>query len=211
MNIDKDIGYYFITDDKLSLKGNAADVLLACELGVKVIQYRNKNTPTKELYHEAHKLRQICKHYDVKFIVNDRIDIALAVDADGVHLGQDDMPYPVARKLLGKKKIIGISTHSVKEARLAEFSNVDYIGVGAIFSTTTKNDVTPHGIQLIEDIKNVVNIPIVAIGGINMNNFESVISAGASALCSISDIVGHHDMKNRIEKINSKFAKEVAF
>jgi len=211
MNIDKNIGYYFITDNRLSLKGNEADVQLACELGVKVIQYRNKDADTKELYHEAHKLRQICKHYDVKFLVNDRIDIAIAVDADGVHLGQGDMPYPVARKLLGKKKIIGISTHSVKEARLAEFSNVDYIGVGAIFPTTTKDDVTPVGIQLIEDIKKVVNIPIVAIGGINMSNFESVVNSGANALCSISDIVKYEDMEDRIKAINDKFIQEFAF
>jgi len=209
MNIDKNIGYYFITDSGLSLKGNEEDVRLACELGVKVIQYRSKSINAKEMYHEAHKLRQICLNYpDVKFLVNDRVDIALAVDADGVHLGQDDMPYPVARKLLGKKKIIGISTHSVKEARLAEFSNVDYIGVGAIFATTTKDGVTPKGVGLIKDITDVVNIPVVAIGGINMENFESVINSGANSLCSISDVISHEDMKDRIQKINGMFFKE---
>lgn len=207
MNLEKNIGYYFITDNELSLMGNEADVRLACELGVKVIQYRNKNANTKELYNEAHKLRQICKNYDnVMFLINDRVDIAIAVDADGVHLGQDDMPYPVARKLLGKKKIIGLSTHNIKEAKLAEFSNVDYIGVGAIYNTTTKKDVTDaQGVELIKNIKKSVNIPIVAIGGINMDNFEDVISAGADALCSISDIIAYKDMKDRIKKINNGF------
>jgi len=207
VNLEKNIGYYFITDNELSLMGNEADVRLACELGVKVIQYRNKNANTKELYNEAHKLRQICKNYDnVMFLINDRVDIAIAVDADGVHLGQDDMPYPVARKLLGKKKIIGLSTHNIKEAKLAEFSNVDYIGVGAIYNTTTKKDVTDaQGVELIKNIKKSVNIPIVAIGGINMDNFEDVISAGADALCSISDIIAYKDMKDRIKKINNGF------
>lgn len=206
MNLDKNIGYYFITDSKLSLKGNEHDVKLACELGVKVIQYRNKDASSKELYHEAHKLRQICKNYDVKFLINDRVDIALAVDADGVHLGQDDMPYPVARKLLGKKKIIGLSTHNVREAQLAEFSNVDYIGVGAIFNTTTKKNVTEaQGVEIIRSIKETVSIPVVAIGGINMSNFREVINAGADGFCSISDIVKYEDMKDRIIEINKEF------
>ncbi len=208
MNLDKDIGYYFITNNELSIKGNENDVKLACELGVKVIQYRNKNATTKELYNEAHKLRQICKNHNVKFLVNDRIDIAIAVDADGVHLGQDDMPYPVARKLLGRKKIIGLSTHNIKEAQLAEFSNVDYIGVGAIFNTSTKKNVTKaQGVELIKNIKKIVNIPIVAIGGINMSNFKDVIEAGADGFCSISDIVKHEDMKTRILEI-SKYLKQ---
>jgi thiamine-phosphate pyrophosphorylase len=207
MNIDKNIGYYFITDETLSLNGNESDVKLACELGVKVIQYRNKNASGKELYSEAHKLRQICKNYkDVKFIINDRVDIALAVDADGVHLGQDDMPYPVVRKLLGREKIIGLSTHNIKEAILAEFSNVDYIGVGAIFETSTKKDVIKsQGIDLIKEIRNAINIPIVAIGGINMENFESVVDSGADGLCSISDIIKYENMSDRIKRINIKF------
>lgn len=206
MNIEKDIGYYFITDENLSLRGIEEDVKIACEAGVKIIQYRSKNASSKKMYEEAYKLRRICKNYNVKFLVNDRVDIALAVDADGVHLGQDDMPYPVARKLLGKKKIIGVSTHNINEARIAYFSNVDYIGVGAIYETKTKKGVTkPKGPRIIEEIKKHVDIPIVAIGGINMDNFKDVINAGANGLCAISDIVSSESMQERISIINEEF------
>jgi thiamine-phosphate pyrophosphorylase len=206
MNIGKEIGYYFITDERLSLKGNESDVRNACEAGVKVIQYRNKEGSGKEFYEEAHKLRQICKIYDVKFIINDRIDVALAVDADGVHLGQNDIPYPVARKLLGKKKIIGVSTHDINEALIAQFSNVDYIGVGAIYNTETKKNVTaPKGPEFIKSLKKKINIPIVAIGGINLSNFKEVVEAGSDGFCAISDIVKYENMKERIKTMNDYY------
>jgi len=206
MNLkDKNIGYYFITDNSLSLKGNITDVENACKSGVKIVQYRNKVDSIDKQYQEAHKLRQICKQYNVLFLINDRVDIALAVDADGVHLGQNDLPYPVARKLLGKKKIIGISTHNVKEARLAEFSNVDYIGVGAIFNTNTKKDIKVSGIETLKKIREAVSIPIIAIGGINLENFQSVIDAGADGFASISDILTKEDITIHIKDINSKF------
>ena len=203
--LNKNIGYYFITDNKLSLNGTINDVKNACIAGVKIIQYRNKSESIDKQYHEAHKLRQICKNYDVIFLINDRVDIALAVDADGVHLGQDDLPYPVARKLLGKNKIIGVSTHNVQEAKIAEFSNADYIGVGAMFETSTKK-VEISGIETLKKIRAVVDLPIVAIGGINFKNMDQVIEAKADGLASISAVLTKEDVISTIEEINQKFS-----
>ena len=145
-------GYYFITDSKLSRAGNISDVSMAIECGVGVVQYRKKNAETREMYEEAVRLREICRN--TVFLINDRVDIALAANADGVHLGQSDMPCQVARKMLGPEKIIGITVHNLNEARLAESIGADYLGVSPIFQTETKPDAgTPAGISLIEEIR----------------------------------------------------------
>jgi len=197
-------GFYFITDSSLSLKGNISDVKDAISCGVKFIQYREKNATTYFLYKEALTLRKICK--DVKFIINDRVDIALAVDADGVHLGKDDLPIKVARKLLGKDKIIGISVKSVKEAISAERQSANYVSIGPIFFTTTKKNAhKPVGISVIREIKKNINIPLVAIGGINLKNAKGVIDAGADCICAISAVVGKPNLKEIIKKFNSLF------
>lgn len=197
-------GYYFITDSKLSRRGNISDVKNALKAGVEVVQYREKNATTIEMYREALKLKRICK--DIIFIVNDRIDIALAVNADGVHIGQDDMPFCVARKLLGKKKMIGVTVHSIEEAKEAENLGADYIGVSPIFATGTKKDAgKPVGIELIKKIKKQVSIPIIAIGGIDLSNAPSVVQAGADGLCAISAVVTKPDVKKEIEKFQKLF------
>ncbi len=128
-------GYYFITDSKLSRAGNISDVSMAVACGVGVVQYRNKNAKTREMYEEAVCLREICR--DTLFLINDRVDVALAVNADGVHLGQSDMPCEAARKLLGEEKIIGITVHNLAEAVQAESIGADYLGVSPIFQTAT--------------------------------------------------------------------------
>ena len=195
-------GYYFITDPALSRHGNTSDVRDAINAGVKVVQYRNKTASTKEMIDEALLLKKLCKR--VVFIVNDRVDIALAVDADGVHIGNQDMPYTVARRLLGRKKIIGVTVHSAQEAREAEKNGADYLGVSPIFITTTKKDAgRPSGTALIRSIKKICRIPVVAIGGINLKNAPAVIDAGADALCAISAVV----MKNNVKKEIGKFQK----
>ena len=135
----EDIDLYFITDSKLTKKTVLDDVKAAIAGGVKIVQYREKEKPTKEMVEEAQKIKELCGD-DVIFLVNDRIDIALAVDADGVHLGNDDMPYETARKLLGEDKIIGLTIHNVEEAVEAERLGADYVGVSPIFATTTKPD-----------------------------------------------------------------------
>ncbi len=178
-------GYYFITDSKLSRAGNFNDVSMAVACGVSVVQYRNKNAKTREMYEEAVRLREICR--DTLFLINDRIDVALAVNADGVHLGQSDMPCGAARRLLGEEKIIGITVHNLAEAVQAESIGADYLGVSPIFQTATKPDAgKPAGITLIEEIRAIVDIPLIAIGGIDHSNAMDVIRAGADGLCAIS-------------------------
>jgi len=197
-------GYYFITDSDLSKSGNISDVKNVVESGVGVVQYRNKSGSTKEMYEEAVKLKEICKN--IIFLINDRIDIAIAVDADGVHIGQDDMPYKVARKMLGKNKIIGVTVHNVQEAKDAEKIGADYLGVSPVFSTDTKPDAgKPAGINIIKDIKRICKIPLIAIGGINLLNAEEVVKAGADGLCAISAVVAKGDVKAEIIKFQKLF------
>lgn len=198
------IGFYFITDSRLSRAGNSKDVSSALKAGVKIVQYREKIFNTKQMYNEALRLRRLCKN--TIFIINDRLDIALSVNADGVHLGQDDLPYNIARKLLGKNKIIGVTVHNQKQAREAQKSGADYIAVSPIFKTATKSDAgSPKGVGLIREIKRHLKIPIVAIGGINLSNARKVILSGADGLCSISAVVTKPDLKREIEKFGKLY------
>jgi thiamine-phosphate pyrophosphorylase len=197
-------GYYFITDSGLSRAGNISDVEQAVACGVGVIQYRNKNGDTREMYEESSRLREICR--DAAFLINDRIDIALAVDADGVHLGQSDMPYRAARKLLGQDKIIGITVHNLQEALEAQALGADYLGVSPIFPTQTKADAgRPAGIILIEEIRRRIDTPLIAIGGINLANAPPVIKAGADGICAISCVVAKEDAGAEVRKFQDLF------
>ena len=199
-------GYYFITDSKLSRAGNERDVLSAVSCGVKIVQYRNKTAETRQIYEEAVRLREICRESDTLFLINDRVDIALAVEADGVHLGQSDMPCLAARKLLGPEKIIGVTVHNLAEALLAESIGANYLGVSPIFQTATKPDAgKPSGIRLIEEIRAEVRIPLIAIGGINHSNASEVVRAGADGLCAISCVVAKENVKGEIKKFQEIF------
>jgi thiamine-phosphate pyrophosphorylase len=199
-------GYYFITDDALSRAGNLSDVKNAVSAGVTVVQYRNKSGSTRQMHEEALALNEICK--DILFIVNDRIDIALSAGAGGVHIGQDDMPYESARKLLGPHKTIGVTVHNLEEALEAERLGADYLGTSPIFSTSTKTDAgAPCGVATIAEIKKKCRIPVVAIGGITMENAPEVIRAGADAICAISAVVARDNVREEIEKINELFEK----
>ncbi|MEK6891998.1 MAG: thiamine phosphate synthase, partial [Nanoarchaeota archaeon] len=176
----KDFGLYFITDSKLTKKTVIDDVKSAIKSGVKIIQYREKEAPIKQMLEKAKEIKKLCQKNSVIFLVNDRIDIALAADADGVHLGQGDARYETARKLLGKNKIIGLTAHNVKESVEAEKLGADYIGLSPIFSTSTKADAGKAcGTEMITQVKKYVKIPIVAIGGINESNIGQVLKAGA--------------------------------
>ena len=197
-------GYYFITDSGLSCAGNISDVKQAEACSVCAVQYRNKKAETREMYEEAVRLREICRN--ALFLINDRIDIALAVDADGVHLGQSDMPYSAARKMLGPEKIIGITVHNLAEAVEAQRSGADYLGVSPIFQTATKHDAgKPAGIALIEEIRARVDIPLIAIGGINLANAPEVVRAGADGLCAISAVVAKKDVGREIQRFQELF------
>ncbi len=197
-------GYYFITDSGISFRGNLSDVRAAASAQVCVVQYRNKKSSTRQMYAEALRLKKACGK--ALFLINDRIDIALAIDADGVHLGNEDMPYNCARKLLGKNKIIGLSASNIKEAQAAQKKGADYIGLGPIFATSTKLDAgAPCGLELIKAVKKKVTIPIVAIGGITLENAGDVIRAGVDAFCAISSVVGKSDTAAQILKFQQLF------
>jgi len=200
-------GYYFITDSKLSRAGNENDVRQAVACGVEVIQYRNKNAETRQMYEETVRLREICRDSGSIFLINDRVDIALATEADGVHLGQSDMPCLAARKLLGQERIIGVTVHNLAEALQAENMGADYLGVSPIFQTATKLDAgKPAGIRLIEDLRARVEIPLIAIGGINHSNAGEVVRAGADGLCAISCVVAKENVRDEIKKFQEIFS-----
>lgn len=199
-------GYYFITDSALSRAGNASDVMQAVECGVGVVQYRSKGADTRKMYEEAIQLRKICR--DPLFLINDRVDIALSSGADGVHLGQDDMPCRAARRLLGPDKIIGITVHNLAEAQEAQNLGADYLGISPIFKTATKPDAgKPAGIALIEEIRRQVDIPLIAIGGIDHSNAPAVVRAGADGLCAISCVVTKENVAQEIKKFQELFKR----
>jgi thiamine-phosphate pyrophosphorylase len=197
-------GFYFITDAGLSRAGNLSDVQQAVAAGVMVVQYREKQAATGVMVEEARRLRQLCR--GVTFLVNDRVDVALAAAADGVHLGQDDLPYAAARRLLGKKRIIGLTVGSLAEALEAQSLGADYLGVSPIFATLTKHDAgPPAGLALLNEIRKRVTLPLVAIGGITAANAPEVIRAGADLVCAISAVVTTPDVKAEIEKFQALF------
>ncbi len=186
--------FYLVTDSGLSVKGTLSDVENAVAAGCRIVQYREKTISTKDMVIEAAQIKILCGSEAI-FLVNDRVDVALAVDADGVHIGQDDMPIDTARELLGKDKIIGLTVHNVKEALEAEQSGADYVGLSPIFDTSTKKDAgNGIGPESIKAVKDAIKIPVVAIGGINKQNTESVIIGGADSLVAISAIVCSDDV-----------------
>ena len=197
-------GYYFITDSELSEAGSISDVQNALDAGARMVQYRNKTGADVKMYEEASALTKMCEH--IPFIINDRVDIALAVDSDGVHIGQNDLPIEVVRKLIGLGKLIGITVHNVQEAIEAESKDADYVAVAPIYSSVTKaSTIEPVGLEIIKKIKKACKIPVIAIGGINLDNAPEVIESGADMLCAISAVLNADDIKSEIEKFQRLF------
>ena len=197
---------YAILDTSFS-KGRSPITILREFLagGVRLVQLRAKELSSSEFFTLAKEARQLTREAGATFIVNDRADIALACNADGVHLGQDDLPLHAARKLLGSEKIIGISTHDLDQARSAELNGADYIGFGPIFGSTTKDTgYSPRGLDMLREIRQAVKIPIVAIGGINESNIVEVWNAGADAAAIISDLMRAEDAGNKVKRILSQ-------
>lgn len=157
--------------------------------GISWIQYRDKTSPRRVLYERALQIRAFTRRYGVLFVMNDHADIAAAVDADGVHLGQDDLPIAAARKIVGQR-IVGISTHSVVEAMAAAAAGADYIGFGPIFATATKDAGAPKGSAAIREVCNAVSIPVIAIGGITAERCPALFAAGASGVAVASALSG---------------------
>jgi len=161
--------------------------------GADIIQLRDKTSSKQDIRENAHKLRQLTKRYGVPLIINDHIDIALEVDADGVHLGQDDLSLAEARQLLGPDRIIGISTHSIEQGLAAQAGGADYIGVGPVYPTGTKPGRAAVTTSYVQEAAAQIRIPFVAIGGITLGNVDTVIAAGAKRICAVSEIVGADD------------------
>ncbi len=190
---------YFLTDRVLSRRGNVEDVRAALEGGVRIVQYREKTLSFREQIREALRIKKLCRRAGATFIVNDRVDLALSIEADGVHLGQEDMPMEIARRLMGQHKLIGITVHNVEEALEAVEGGADYLGVSPIFATSTKADAGPPiGLEGLRDIRAQVELPIVGIAGITRENARQVIEAGADSVCAISAIVTREDVKESV-------------
>jgi len=168
--------------------------------GCTIIQLREKTASSREFYEIAVNLRKITSKHKIPLIINDRADIALAVKADGLHIGQDDLPYEQARKILGDDYLIGISTHNLAEAQQAAEQGADYIGVGAMFPSGTKTDASVTGIEELKRIRKALSIPIVAIGGINKSNISQFKGIGVGVAVS-SAVVGQDDPKQAAQEL----------
>lgn len=191
-----DWSVYVLTDSRLCGRPLEQCVEAALRGGATAIQLREKHLSTRQLVELASALLPVVRHYGVPFIVNDRVDVALAVDADGVHLGTDDMPVELARRLLGPQRIIGASVESPEEALQAERAGADYLGVGPIFATTTKPDAgEPKGPELLAAVRRVTRLPIVAISGVTAQNAPLAIRAGADGVAVISAVMAAPDVE----------------
>ena len=211
MKAQPDYSIYLVTDDGC-LQGRALIdcVREALEGGVTLVQYRAKTASSAEMYAEALQLKALCDSFNVPLIINDRLDIAMAVGAAGVHLGQDDLPCAAARKLLGEDYIIGVSAHNPAEAKTALQSGADYLGCGAVFGTATKADVKKLGTEGLTAICREKGLPVVGIGGVTADNYREVRAAGADGAAIVSGILAQPDIRTTVRaiaKISQEFAK----
>lgn len=197
---------YLVTDEK-ACKGKDfyESVEASIRGGAKIVQLREKNMDTRDFFKRALKLKEICHKHGVDFVINDRLDIAMAVDADGVHLGQSDMPIEKAKEILGHKKIIGISAKNMEEALEAQKYGADYIGVGAIFATDTKKDSGLVDLETLKEMTDQINIPVLAIGGIGLGKLGYLKDTGIDGICVISDILGSDDPEKRTRELLEEY------
>jgi thiamine-phosphate pyrophosphorylase len=201
-----DYSLYLVTDRVLSLgRSNLEVIQAAVRGGVTLVQLREKEATTKEFYQEGLKIRAYLKTRDIPLIINDRIDMALALDAEGVHLGQEDMPIDAARKILGPQKIIGASVFTPEEAKIAEALGADYLGLSPIFVTETKPELTQHlGIKGIPLLKEAVRIPVVGIGSMSESNAYEAVKAGLDGVAVVSAICSREDPRAAAEAIKKE-------
>lgn len=201
---------YALTDSRLSLGRPLEEVATALlDAGIKLLQYREKKLPGARMLQECKMLRRLTRDYEACFIVNDHIDIAILAEADGIHLGQDDVPVPEARKLVGPGMCIGLSTHSPAQAMSAVQAGADYIGVGPIFPTRTKEDVVaPVGFEYLDWVAANIRLPFVAIGGIKIHNIGSVARHGARCCAMVSELVGAGDIRAAVNDARTAMWKK---
>lgn len=197
----KELKLYLVTDsDILEGRDFYNCIEEALKGGVTILQLREKDASGKEFLERAIKLRELTKKYNVKFIINDRVDIAMLCDADGVHVGQSDIPANKVRELIGEDKIVGVSARTVEEALIAKENSADYLGVGAMFTTTTKLDAKSVSIEKLKEIKKAVDLPIVAIGGLSLNNIDKLKVCNVDGYAVVSAILGAPNIKLECEK-----------
>jgi thiamine-phosphate pyrophosphorylase len=189
---------YFVTQESRSEGRTTLEVVEAAVAGgVGAVQLREKDRSARERYHLGRKLREVTRDADVTFVVNDRVDLARAVDADGVHLGDDDLPVAVAREQLGTDAVIGRSVSFVDDARRAQEAGADYLGVGAVYATGSKDDIDDEeheiGPDRVGDVVDAVDVPVVGIGGVTADNAAPVVEAGADGVAVITEIAAADD------------------
>lgn len=173
--------------------------------GCTVVQLREKHATSREFYQLALSLKRITGYYGIPLIINDRLDIAAAVNAEGVHLGQKDLPADIARAVLGEEKIIGVSANNLQAAINAELDGADYIGVGAVFQTSTKADTKPVTIDKLKEIRSAVKIPMVAIGGIKRSNISQLNGTGINGVAVVSAVIGSKNITAAARELKALF------
>ncbi len=193
---------YLVTDPVLH---RGRGIIQTCEealsAGVKIVQLRDKTASTRSLFESASTLKNLCQKHSSYFIVNDRIDVALAVKADGIHLGQSDMPVNIARSLMGKKSIIGVSVRTVEEAKRAFEQGADYLAANLVFPTETKKDIKePLGLEMVSILSKASSLPMIAIGGINPENTSLVINAGCTGIAVVTAIMNADSPASEVKK-----------
>lgn len=205
--LDTDI--YCITSEEFSCgRGNIEVVKEMIAAGIKLIQYREKEKKMLEKFNECKEIRKLTLDAKVSFVVNDHVDLAMAVNADGIHVGQDDLPIAEIRRITNNKMFIGLSTHSPEQAKNAIRDGADYIGVGPVFKTYTKKDVCePVGFEYLDYVVKNINLPFVAIGGIKEDNVGDIVKSGSRCVAMISDIVGADNIGKKIKNIREKMTK----
>jgi thiamine-phosphate diphosphorylase len=200
-------GLYAIIDPSACRGRNPVEVArLALEGGASVLQWRDKRRDKGEQLPDVRAVRELCRGAGGLLIVNDHADLAMAVDADGVHVGQKDLPVDVVRRLVGDAMIVGASTNLIDEARRAEESGASYVAVGSIFPTASKDVTRPASVDRLREVRAAVRLPIVAIGGIDRSNIALIIEAGADAAAVISAVCGSHDPRTAAATLASAFA-----
>ncbi|CEH35018.1 Thiamine-phosphate synthase [Romboutsia lituseburensis] len=198
--VRKKLKLYLVTDnDILGERDFYKCIEDAIKGGVTMVQLREKDASGKEFLEKAFKLREITRKYNIPFIINDRVDIAIICDADGVHVGQSDIDAKFVRSLIGENKILGVSARNLNEAKKAKEDGADYIGVGAMYSTSTKLDAKSVSYETVEEIKKILDIPIVLIGGINLKNLENLKKLNCDGYAVVSSILKEKDIYSTSE------------
>ncbi|MBE6496321.1 MAG: thiamine phosphate synthase [Methanobrevibacter thaueri] len=200
-----DLSLYLVTDNSDNVEKFLETIEEGIKGGVSVVQIREKTADTLDFYNLALKVKEITTKYNVPLIINDRVDVALAIDADGVHVGQSDMPCDVTRKLIGNDKILGVSAATIEEAQKAEMDGADYIGTGAVFPTATKDDAPKITKKDLKEVVDSIDIPVVAIGGITLDNAHELKDTGIAGLSVVSAIMSAENPKKASEELLNIF------